>query len=393
MIQWRNIIIRTILLLFLLLIPLPVLAIPTVSLTFVGNNSFLLSGRNLEDVGRIEAAVGYDSSSLANPRLMPKSFFEGAEVTLGGDAGGTVLLTVTSSKPLKGNGAFAIIAFDPIGTSVGTIGSLKGRVYGANGASQSVIFDFTNPTPQLDPSDPDDAPMIIERESKGQSFMGGEVSYLPPEATPEAKDTAASAGENAGDSQAGRVQEKGAESSASQVQCVLERFRLFKGERTPKNLMALFDAARGATFSQNPPIFLSDGKGSVRVTISRVTPGKAPNFTFRSARCVSIRKVSEKEWLVEVKPDKGMLKAGIMFLDDGKLRDIPLTVSPKVRVDLITPGKVTEADFALFLKERGTARAPRFDLNGDGKRDYLDDYIFTANYLAVLGNKKKKGIL
>ncbi len=69
--------------------------------------------------------------------------------------------------------------------------------------------------------------------------------------------------------------------------------------------------------------------------------------------------------------------------------EIPLTVSPKARVDLIQTDKVSEADFALFLKERGAAGAPKFDLNGDGKRDYLDDYIFTANYLAA--QKEKSG--
>jgi hypothetical protein len=178
-----------------------------------------------------------------------------------------------------------------------------------------------------------------------------------------------------------------------QARSILEQFRLFKGERTRKNLIALFNSAPGASFRQDPPIFLADGKGSVRVTISRVAPGKVPSFTFRSARCVSFRKVSETEWLVEAKPDKGVLKAGIMLLDDGKPREIPLTVARKARVDLINPGKVSEADFALFLKQRGTKRAPRFDLNGDGKRDYQDDYIFTANYLFARESEEEKSPL
>jgi hypothetical protein len=42
---------------------------------------------------------------------------------------------------------------------------------------------------------------------------------------------------------------------------------------------------------------------------------------------------------------------------------------------------MTEEDFNRYLKERETAKSPQFDLNIDGKRDYLDDYIFTANYL------------
>jgi hypothetical protein len=63
-----------------------------------------------------------------------------------------------------------------------------------------------------------------------------------------------------------------------------------------------------------------------------------------------------------------------------------LTVVPPLPANLKigNGGKLTEADFNQFLKERGTDKAPRFDLNGDGKRDYVDDYIFTANYLVKL---------
>jgi hypothetical protein len=56
-------------------------------------------------------------------------------------------------------------------------------------------------------------------------------------------------------------------------------------------------------------------------------------------------------------------------------------VAPPAGIDLDGSGKVNEADFTLFLKERGAENAPRFDLNGDGARNYLDDYIFTANFI------------
>jgi hypothetical protein len=55
--------------------------------------------------------------------------------------------------------------------------------------------------------------------------------------------------------------------------------------------------------------------------------------------------------------------------------DFPLTVVPPA-------GAVTgnKADFAAFLKDSGV-QAPKFDLNGDGRHDYLDDYVYTAHYL------------
>ena len=117
-----------------------------------------------------------------------------------------------------------------------------------------------------------------------------------------------------------------------------------------------------------------------------------PNFAFNSARYVSLARGDEGEWEVEVRPDAGAVSASVTMLANGTLQEFPLTVTPKVEVSLIKPGKVSEADFLLFLKETGTPAAPGHDLNGDGKRDYLDDYIFTANYLLKVGeqaNNKK----
>jgi hypothetical protein len=388
---------------FLLLLPVPALAVVNINLNYAGNNSFLLSGKDLQDVARIEATLSYATSSLTNPRLVPNTYFPGAAVTMNEGTGGTVRLIVASGKPMNGQGPFAMLTFDPLGSSVGYITSFYGRAYGANGASQIVNFSYTNPTPQLDPSDPDDWAMIKEREAKGQTFLGGGVAYLPPEAaavtesdekSDEANDAVTATEENTAEqtaeSQENPSKEKTPETPEAPAQSVLERFRLFEGERTAKNLMALFGAAPDASFKQEPLILLADGKKNIRVTISKVVCSRTPNFAFNSARFVSCKKLSKNEWLLEARPNKGALNAGISILTNGKLREIPLTVSPMARVDLIHPGKVSEADFTLFLKQRGTAKAPKFDLNGDGKRNYLDDYIFTANYLVALQKEKAK---
>jgi hypothetical protein len=176
------------------------------------------------------------------------------------------------------------------------------------------------------------------------------------------------------------------------VQSVLEKFRLFTGEKTVQNLVALFDRDKAAFFRQTPPICIADGKASVKVLISKVSDDKAPNFAFNSARYVSLTRPGEGEWQIEVRPDKGVVRASISMLTDGAQQEIPLTVTPKVNVDLDKSGKVTDADFLLFLKTRGTESAPKFDLNGDGKRDYQDDYIFTANYLLTVAEKDKKEV-
>ena len=52
-------------------------------------------------------------------------------------------------------------------------------------------------------------------------------------------------------------------------------------------------------------------------------------------------------------------------------------------------GGLSEADFNLFLRGAGKAKAPLYDLNGDARRDYIDDYIFTANYIVASERGKK----
>lgn len=68
----------------------------------------------------------------------------------------------------------------------------------------------------------------------------------------------------------------------------------------------------------------------------------------------------------------------------------PLTITPKISMKPTGAGAITEADFTNFLKAGKTAKTKKFDLNGDGKRDYIDDYIFTANYVSELNQSAIK---
>jgi hypothetical protein len=174
------------------------------------------------------------------------------------------------------------------------------------------------------------------------------------------------------------------EKSALLNKSVLERFREYQGEQSPKNLIALFKSAIAGN-RQEPTFALSDGKTIVKVFVDLPETGKAaPNFALIDAKLVSLKKSSDSAWVVEVLPNKGTFDAAVIVLEDGKTVKLPLTVAPPLSADakIGKGGVLSEADFISFMKERGTGKAPRFDLNGDGKRDYIDDYIFTANFLA-----------
>jgi hypothetical protein len=163
---------------------------------------------------------------------------------------------------------------------------------------------------------------------------------------------------------------------------VLERFREFKGEKTPQALIALFTSADGR---QDPPIVLSDGKTTVKVVLELHSNAEDNNFLLDGASLISLTKKEGDYWIAELLPEKNTAEATVSVPRNNRWHVAPLTVSPPREAAMgWSSGKPAEADFKLYLylRERGTAKAPRFDLNGDGRCDYVDDYIFAANYLA-----------
>lgn len=167
--------------------------------------------------------------------------------------------------------------------------------------------------------------------------------------------------------------------SAAQVTSVLERFRTYTGPRTPDALTALFDAPVEASIRQQPEVALSDGATIIRITIAAGSPDStAPNVAFSGAQLVSLTRNNAGEWDLEALPDAGALHSSLTLLTGSVTREIPLTVAPAVPAGT----DLSEKGFTSFLSVGTALSRPRQDLNDDGRQDYQDDYIFTANYLA-----------
>jgi hypothetical protein len=169
---------------------------------------------------------------------------------------------------------------------------------------------------------------------------------------------------------------------------ILERFQEYTGDRTPKAYISLFEQEGALGFRQEPAVVITDGKTPVKVVFIS-DPGKkdASDVVVAGARLVSMKQDPDytNTWIAELKPVKDVYEASMAVALKKFTIVFPLAVAPGLNVDLDKSGKVTEDDFVLFLKKRGTPKAPEFDLNGDGTRDYVDEYIFTANYLAAGG--------
>ncbi len=230
---------------------------------------------------------------------------------------------------------------------------------------------------------------------------------------------------------------------------VLMRFKEFEGAKTPQALMALFSQPADAAVSQAPAVVLADGVALVKITVKTDAPVQGPpTFALKGASIVSQQQGEKGSWVIEARPKKGVLQASVTLLTNVAMTEYPLVVAPAVDIDLAKRGKVTEEDFILFLKDSAppdpvpapatlavtvpTTMAPavapfaalpkggvlavppatlaapatvtppaaplpadaakpvvRYDLNGDGRHDYIDDFIYTANYLARLAAEPK----
>lgn len=167
---------------------------------------------------------------------------------------------------------------------------------------------------------------------------------------------------------------------------VLDRFREFKGNASLEKYVSFFEQDMLLGYRQDPVVALSGGKSTVRLTFISI-PGKrnASETALAGGQLVSLAKDPEQSntWIAEIQPARGEISAHFSIPQTDIIIVYPLTIAPKANIDLDGSGSVTKADFDLFLKERGSVKKPRFDLNADGKRDYIDDYIFTANYVAA----------
>jgi hypothetical protein len=376
-----------------------------------GDGVYQLEGAGFVNIAGIHVIITYDKSILANPKVVPGGLAAGALSYPNVTRPGTIELGLLAiSPPLNGSGTVATVTFNRTGGVAGQIPKPSLQVIDFIDANTAAVAVITREPDSPLPPNPDDStppppPPPPPPVTKQPVIVGGSITMptdTPPApektsqpATPEymeeplseapaiARETAAA------EARQQEPKAKGQDRKLESQKSVLNRFRDYKGELTVKELLALFARDEKSGFRQEPAVLLADGKAVLKVTIAGVEGKSAPNFALKGARLVSLDKSSENDWVVEARPENKVSAATITMLLDDSMIELPLTVAPKADADLDKSGKVTEDDFKLLLKERGTEKAPKYDLNGDGKRDYADDYIFAANYLVQLEKQPK----
>ena len=373
-------------------------AAATVTASPSANGRLTVQGNGLAGVAAIEIAIQYDTTALANPMVVQGSLISGMPMVINSAPG---LFRYAGVDPFpnarSGSGPLATISFDTVGGASGGV-TVSTRLKDSNGADlpgQPNVFQVTmagsgsglkaDSASKADSGSKDVlvTPPAATTGTKYPTYLG--TVTMPDSGTTDVAKTNEDA--SPGISEAEKTQKQATETDekgASLTGNVLERFRVFQGEKSPQKLIALFKSAMAGS-SQKPPLALSDGKTIVTFLVNLPAASKSePEFALKEAKLVSLNKSGDSSWEVELLPNKGTLEAAVIVMLDGKMAELPLTVAPPLAADPKTgeARTLTEADFTDFLKQRSTGDGVRSGLNSDGKHDYIDDYIYTANFLA-----------
>lgn len=397
-------------------------AAATIAAVPSGNGVYAVVGSGLSGVAGLDLTLTYDTSTLGNPRVEKGGMLGNAIFVANPNQSGIVRIGVLSTGGISGSGAIASITFDRKGDSAGLLTGLTATMINANSAPLPVTTSYSNAvasdsaqtvktdTPSsggsTSPPPAGGSGTVLQGSTGTTTTTSGGSVYLGTVTMPgdtaagqtekraetpkydqqpvQGQDTTASS--QAGESGKSTPEEKKApvEKKSIVFPSVAERIKAFQDRPTMEKLVAAFVLAKDLPYLQSPRIVLTDGKTSVSVTVSLGDDGKeTPTFALDHGKLLSLKQNEEGEWLVEVLPSQNANDAALTVSLGESVARIPLTVAQPLTAKQLGDLKpISEKSFGQFLKERGTKDLPRYDLNGDGKRDYLDDYIFAANYLA-----------
>ena len=377
----------------------------TVTLTPSGGGVFVLEGQAFQDVSGLDIALSYDTAMLSDPRIDQGSLINGALMMSNTADPGIIRIAAVRQGPVQGSGTIARITFAATGqggdcavsglnvSAVSSAGN-KSQLSAIIGASSQVQGHPSQTTPSTAAAAPPPAvafvpavPLISPPVQPVQKEKEERAVPPPQEAADTAGTTGAGEHQAAGEGGGGRRQPAGPavreqERTVLTQKSVLDLFREFPGPWNVQTTIKLFQQEEMLGYRQFPQVAFSDGAAIATLTIIVAAGGKdRPELTMEKGTILSVVKDREctNTWLVKVRPEKDAIEATLRVDDGVAVRSIPLTVSPRVKVDLDGSGTVTEKDFLLYFQSKGN------EGGNAGIRNYRVDYVFAANYLAAAG--------
>lgn len=394
----------------LLLLPAAALAAPQLAVLPSGKSSYTVQVSGLAGASGMDVVITYDSASLGSPQVSQGSVAGGTLFLANVNVPGRIHFAFVSTHSIPESGTVATVSFSPRGGEGGVTGVTASMV-GSGGRQSQIATSFSNQqaadnTSWQQPSgeyssggstsSQSTASVDTAAKSTASTPAGlGTLTLGTPQGETQEKKEAAPLSATSEPTQhatpppADTLQAQVESQSAEQApparprltppRSVLQLFSRYGGERTPQALQALFVPPKDSWVRQDPPLAPSDGRTTVRVTVELPDlPRHSPNFALVGAKAISFRMVGERSWQVELLPTSGVVESTLLMADEGTV-EIPITVVPPMPATY--GGKLLAPGMARFLSERGTEKAPAGDLNGDGRRDSVDDYIYVGNAL------------
>lgn len=387
-----------------------------------GIGSYVVQGTGMDGVAGIQLDVSYDASSLATPTVTQGNLVAGAMLAANTSKPGSIRIAIISTTPFSGSGQIATISFASkagnggITSITSSMIDSKGAALSSTGnnvaltetASNGIITNpgvpFNQPDQTVQPSQTSQFNQTIQSKTTTTTptYLG--TVTLPTDqqqrADSQPPQTATapvyvSEPPVARTAESSKLSEKPASNAKAEetpqyvhYKSIADRFKQYAGKKQLSQMAQLFEKKVAQHIQQIPATVISNGKNKALLTIdvpARIS--SSPNFAVNGGTLISFKqdKQDKGRWIVEVVPETGSLTVTVTVIAGSEEFEYPLTLAPPVKTTLTLDDK----GWNRFLKEVGTAKAPLHDLNNDGVRDYLDEYIFVANYLANKGASAK----
>ncbi|MSN26866.1 MAG: hypothetical protein GJV46_13470 [Geobacter sp.] len=414
------------------------------SLVPSGGNVFVLQGANLKNLAALDFEFSYDQLNLKNPKavrgeMTPQDAIFDFNPTVPGEIR---LFIRIGRKPVNGSGTIATFSFEGIDNAEGLIRSMSANLVSVSATPVIARVQILGrpqqqtPQPQQPPTQESaqiPPPAVREQTTQivqynpAQTIQSGSKSPMNNSSVSATASAATSLGavtlpadHPAKEAEAAQAATSRAESQPPSRQAaavpaqqgappeaaitapskpfksvtyksVLERMKERAGAGTPQSLTALFNPEPGQIVQQEPAILIADGESIVALRVELPLSLKdTPSFSLRKASMVSLHQNDDGSWLIQARPHKNSMEAHLSVNCDGGTVLFPLVVAPPIDPALVNRYNLPESALAGYLKSKETGPEGRLDLNGDGKIDYVDDYIFTANFLAGQKDSKLK---
>ena len=325
---------RFLVLLLVVLLPAPALAQVTFYVIEEGDSSIRIEGADIDANSDIELTVVYDAQVMANPQV---KLDYGTLTDVSDSAGVLVVHTVHGDDP---NATFSLhLSFDKKRDGRTEVYSVTGTIAGPDGS------------PAAARTLPGGNPPVLQTFSRDEEMPSEE--------------------------------EPGSSCDIPEIvkseRNVLQRFRNYQGKRGLKAFVALFERAPGERVVQAPTVAVSDGKTPVSIYLEGTgKEGGAPDVALSDAKLIAVERLDGKRWLITALPNQGTWESTVIVRADGAIFEAPLVVAPPL--DLRTG--ISERNFLYELDRQFAGRSVAVTGQSERQRRVLQEYIFTANYLA-----------